>query len=937
MSKASQIKVRGARMHNLKNIDIDIPRDKIIVITGLSGSGKSSLAFDTIYAEGQRRYVESLSPYARQFLGQMDKPSVDSIDGLSPAISIDQKTTSKNPRSTVATVTEIHDYLRLLWARAGCAHCPVCDRVIAAQSTEQIVEQIMDLSLDKFMIAAPLVKDRKGDGKTLFKRLIEEGFVRVLVDGQIYSLDEEINLDKQKRHSISVIVDRLSARAGVRRRLEDACASAVLIGEGLVSLIVENEEEIIFSEAFACPVHGNVLSELEPRVFSFNSPHGACPSCSGLGALPMVDPELIILPSRSINEGALLPWSISDADFWRQLEKALAEHLGISLDTPFKDLPKKAQQGLLFGINDPVEISYERRRGPTRTQTIEFTGLVNDTNRRYQNGSEWTKSRLEQFISPLVCADCKGQRLRPESRAVLVDNLSLPDLAEMSIDDAFEWINNINLEASQQKFAAPIIKEIKDRLAFLIDVGVGYLTLARGSRTLSGGESQRLRLATQIGSALTGVLYVLDEPSIGLHQSDNDRLLSTLISLKNLGNTVLIVEHDEQTMLASDQIIDLGPGAGESGGYLVAQGTAKQIMRNKNSVTGRYLSGKDKLTAPLSRRTGTDWLSLSGAGGHNLKNIDVRFPLNAITTVSGVSGSGKSTLVGETLLPAMERQIMGRATHPLAYKKITGEDKVDKVISVNQSPIGRTPRSNAATYIGLFDIIRDLFSKTKEARARGYKPGRFSFNVKGGRCENCSGGGSLTIQMHFLPDVEVTCPHCEGKRYNKETLEIRWASKTIADILDMPVEEAVVFFDKIPPAKRRLKALSDVGLDYLRLGQSATTLSGGEAQRIKLAAELSKVSTGKTLYILDEPTTGLHFFDVYKLLTALARLCDSGNTIIIIEHNLDVLAFSDWIIDLGPGGGDKGGEIIDQGTPEEIAAGVTATGKHLKQTLSAKI
>lgn len=934
MAKSGKIKVRGARMHNLKGVDVDIPRDKLVVITGLSGSGKSSLAFDTIYAEGQRRYVESLSAYARQFLGQMDKPAVDSIDGLSPAISIDQKTTSRNPRSTVATVTEIHDYLRLLWARAGTAHCHICGKLIAAQSGEQIAEQILEETEEgeKFSVVAPLVRSRKGEYRELFERLRQEGFNRVLVDGQIYLLEEDISLDKRYKHDIAVVVDRLIRRKDMRRRLTDAVETAASLGGGLVAIIREDGSEELFSEAFACPEHGAVLPELEPRIFSFNSPHGACPDCSGLGFLPAVDPELVILPERSLAEGAILPWAESDADFWRQLEQALADHFSVSLDKPFNKLPKKARDGILYGIDEPLEITYERRHGPARTRAIKFRGIVEDTESRYHGGSDWTRSKLEQFIRPAPCKSCDGKRLKPEVCAVTVADTSLPDLSEMSVDDALTWADNLSLPG--QQFAAPIIKEIASRLRFLVDVGVGYLSLDRAAGTLSGGESQRLRLATQIGSALTGVLYVLDEPSIGLHQRDNDRLLATLEKLRDLGNTVLVVEHDEQTMRAADQVIDLGPGAGEDGGYLVAQGTAAQISKKKKSPTGRYLAGYDQIEVPQERRPREAFLSLLGAEGHNLKGIDVRFPLGGISVVSGVSGSGKSTLVGEILLPALKRQLMGQAAHPLPYKKITGQDKLDKVIGVDQAPIGRTPRSNAATYIGLFSVIRDLFAKTPEARSRGYKPGRFSFNVHGGRCETCRGDGVLTIEMHFLPDVEVPCEACNGKRYNKETLEVRYKGKTIADVLEMPVAEARKFFEAITPARRRLDALYDVGLGYLKLGQPATTLSGGEAQRVKLAAELSKVATGKTLYILDEPTTGLHFADVDKLLSVLSRLADAGNTVIIIEHNLDVIKYADWIVDLGPEGGQGGGQLIAEGTPEEIVKQKQSeTGHYLKPLL----
>ena len=926
-------------MHNLRGLDVDVPRDKLVVITGLSGSGKSSLAFDTIYAEGQRRYVESLSAYARQFLGQMDKPAVDSIDGLSPAISIDQKTTSRNPRSTVATVTEIHDYLRLLWARAGVAHCHICNQLIAAQSTDQITEQILEETKqgDKFMLTAPLVRGRKGQYEELLERLRSEGFSRVRVDGQIFLLEEEIKIDKQKRHDISVVVDRLVRREDMRRRLADAVETASLLGEGLVGMVQEDGQEILFSEAFACSEHGAVLPELEPRIFSFNSPHGACEKCSGLGFLPAVDPDLVILPERSIAEGAILPWAQSDADFWRQLEKALVEHFSVSIDTPFKKLPAKVRKGILEGVLEPLDITYERAFGPARSRQIQFKGVVADTERRYSSASEWTKGKLEQFIRLSACSACKGKRLKPQSCAVLVAGTSLPQLSAMSVDDALQWTSALALPEAQKHFAAPIIKEISERLSFLKDVGVGYLSMDRASGTLSGGESQRLRLATQIGSALTGVLYVLDEPSIGLHQRDNDRLIATLERLRDLGNTVLVVEHDEQTMRAADQVIDLGPGAGEDGGRLMAQGTAAQISRVKKSPTGAYLSGRKSISRPSPARQGSGTLEIIGASGHNLKSLDVIFPLGAISAISGVSGSGKSTLVTGTVLPALRRQLMGQASHPLPYKAIKGVEQLDKVIGVDQAPIGRTPRSNAATYIGLFDVIRDLFSKTKESRSRGYKPGRFSFNVQGGRCETGKGDGVLTIEMHFLPDVEVPCEACLGKRYNRETLEVRYKGKTIAEVLEMPVSEACKFFSAITPAKRRLDALDDVGLGYLKLGQPATTLSGGEAQRVKLAAELSKVATGKTLYVLDEPTTGLHFADVDKLLKVLDRLAASGNTVLVIEHNLDVIKCADWVVDLGPEGGQGGGKLIRQGTPQQIAnSKKSQTGLYLRPLLPVK-
>ncbi|MCX6393421.1 MAG: excinuclease ABC subunit UvrA [Solirubrobacterales bacterium] len=941
MAHQDKIVIRGAREHNLRNVDVELPRDALVVITGLSGSGKSSLAFDTIYAEGQRRYVESLSAYARQFLGQMDKPDVDSIEGLSPAISIDQKTTSRNPRSTVGTVTEIYDYLRLLWARIGKPHCHVCGKPITGQSVEQIVDQVLQLDVDtKFMVMAPVVRSRKGEHQNVLDELRGEGFSRVKVDGTVLRLDEEITLDKKLKHDISVVVDRLTMRDDVRRRLSDSLETAAALAEGLVEIEdAETGEVTLYSERFACTEHGPGIAEMEPRVFSFNSPHGACPRCTGLGAQLEVDPDLVVPnPSLSIAEGALAPWAASAADYYAQLTTGLAEKYEVPLDVPWKKLSDEQRDVFLWGTDgEKMDVAYKNRYGRRRRYATRFEGLVPQLKRRHtESDSDMVKDRIEEYMSLVDCPACDGARLRPESRAVTVADRSLDAFTSLSASRALAWVRNIELSDQDRRIARLILKEIEERLRFLDDVGVGYLSLDRGAGTLSGGEAQRIRLATQIGSALVGVLYVLDEPSIGLHQRDNERLIGTLERLRDIGNTVLVVEHDEGTMRAADHVIDMGPGAGEHGGQIVAEGTAVQICRVKTSLTGQYLSGAKQIPYPEKRRKAQGNLTIKGAIEHNLKDVTVKVPLGVMTCVTGVSGSGKSTLVNDILLRSAAAQLNRAKQRPGRHAGITGLEQLDKVIAVDQSPIGRTPRSNPATYIGLFDQVRDLYSRTPDALARGYRPGRFSFNVKGGRCEVCRGDGQLKIEMHFLPDVYVPCEQCDGKRYNRETLEVRYKGKTIADVLAMSCEDALDFFEAIPKIRRRVQALCDVGLDYMRLGQPATTLSGGEAQRIKLAAELSKIATGSTLYVLDEPTTGLHFADIERLLDVLQRLVDSGNSVVVIEHNLDVIRAADWLLDLGPEGGEGGGEIVATGTPETVA-GVTAsyTGGFLKDALAA--
>jgi excinuclease ABC subunit A len=927
MPPSNAIVVSGAREHNLKDVSLTLPRDALVVITGLSGSGKSSLAFDTIYAEGQRRYVESLSAYARQFLGQMDKPDVDSIEGLSPAISIDQKTTSRNPRSTVGTVTEIYDYLRLLWARIGHPHCHICGKPIAGQSAEQIIDQVMELEEGtRFMVLAPLVRGRKGEYGKALEELRAEGFSRAKIDGELRMLEEEIVLDKKFKHDISIVVDRLVMRGDLRKRLADSIETAVALADGMIEIETVPKEGngtvTLYSEKFACPDHGPVIPELEPRIFSFNSPHGACPRCTGLGSQMEIDPDLVVPdPSLSIGEGALAPWAASTSQYYEQITQAIADKYGIDLEAPWESLDDDVQDLFLNGTNgDRIEVSYRNRYGRKRSYATRFEGIVPNLERRYrETDSDLAREKIEEFMSLRPCPACKGARLKPESRAVLVGGVAIHELTSLSVKRALQWLADVQLSDTERHIARLILREIDERLRFLDNVGIGYLSMDRAAATLSGGEAQRIRLATQIGSALVGVLYVLDEPSIGLHQRDNSKLIATLERLRGLGNTVLVVEHDEQTMRAADHLVDLGLGAGEHGGRIVAEGTAEEVSRVEESLTGQFLAGTRTIAVPEKRRTPSGYIEIRGAKQHNLKSVDVKVPLGALTCVTGVSGSGKSTLVNEVLFKAVANRLHRARTRPGAHTAVLGLDALDKIIQVDQSPIGRTPRSNPATYTGLFDVIRDLFSKTQEARARGYKPGRFSFNVKGGRCEVCRGDGQIKIEMHFLPDVYVPCEQCHGKRYNKETLDIRFKGKTIADVLDMPVEEAVVFFEHIPKIRRRLETLNAVGLGYIRLGQPATTLSGGEAQRVKLATELSKVATGNTLYILDEPTTGLHFADVERLLDVLQRLVDQGNSVVVIEHNLDVIKTSDRIIDMGPEGGEDGGEVIATGTPEEVA------------------
>jgi len=933
MPPADQLVVSGAREHNLKDVTIAMPRNALVVITGLSGSGKSSLAFDTIYAEGQRRYVESLSAYARQFLGQMDKPDVDSIEGLSPAISIDQKTTSRNPRSTVGTVTEIYDYLRLLWARVGHPHCPRCGRPIAGQSAEQIIDQVMALEDGtRFMVLAPIVRGRKGEYGRQLDELRAEGFTRVRVDGELRRLDEEIVLDKKYRHNIAVVVDRLVMRSELRKRLADSIETAVSLADGIVEVeLVDGDPDgpsprpitLTFSEKFACLECGISFPELEPRIFSFNAPHGACPRCTGLGSQMVIDPELVVPdPTLSIGEGAIAPWSASASNYYEQLTSAISERYSVDPDVPWQDLPQEQRDFFLYGTNgDKVTVQYRNRFGRRRTYTTGFEGIITNLERRYkETDSDWARERIEEYMSVVPCPECDGARLRPESRAVRVGGLGIHEYVAMSARRALAWIRALELSEQERRIARLVLREIEERLAFLENVGVGYLSMDRAAATLSGGEAQRIRLATQIGSSLVGVLYILDEPSIGLHQRDNEKLIATLERLRDLGNTVLVVEHDEGTMRAADHLIDMGPGAGEHGGYVVAQGTAAEVERVESSATGQFLSGARCIEVPARRRTPSGYVRIEGATQHNLKDVDVDVPLGVFCCVTGVSGSGKSTLVNEVLYKSIANRLHKAKQRPGAHRRITGLDQLDKIIAVDQSPIGRTPRSNPATYIGLFDQIRDLFAKTPEARARGYKAGRFSFNVKGGRCEVCRGDGQIKIEMHFLPDVYVPCEQCHGKRYNRETLEVRFKGKNISEVLEMPIEEALSFFEHIPKIRRRIQTLHDVGLDYMRLGQPATTLSGGEAQRVKLAAELCKVATGRTLYILDEPTTGLHFADIQRLLEVLQTLVDAGNSVVVIEHNLDVIKTADRLIDMGPEGGDEGGLVMGVGTPEEIAA-----------------
>ena len=935
------IKIRGANEHNLKNISVDIPRNELVVLTGLSGSGKSSLAFDTIYAEGQRRYMESLSSYARQFLGQMEKPEVESIEGLSPAISIDQKSTNRNPRSTVGTVTEIYDYMRLLYARIGIPHCPKCGREIHKQTIDQMVDQIMAMpERTKIQLLAPVVRGRKGEHVKVLEQARKSGYMRVRIDGNLYELSEEIKLEKNIKHNIDIIVDRLVVKEGIENRLTDSIETVMSLSNGLMTVDVIGGEPVNFSQSFSCPDCGISIDEVEPRSFSFNNPFGACPECFGLGYKMEFDEDLMIPDkSLSISQGAIvvMGWqSCTDkGSFTRAILDALAEEYHFSLDTPFQDYPKEIHDIIIYGTGGhEVKVRYKSQRGEG-IYDVAFEGLIENVNRRYKETfSEASKAEYETYMRITPCPACKGQRLKKESLAVTVGGLNIYQATNMSIVKFKEFMDGLTLTPIQQTIGASILKEIKARISFLIDVGLDYLSLSRATGTLSGGEAQRIRLATPIGSGLVGVAYILDEPSIGLHQRDNDKLLKTLLHLRDLGNSVLVVEHDEDTMRAADCIVDIGPGAGEHGGQIVAVGTAEEIMKNPESITGAYLSGRLQIPVPDQRRTPTGWITVRGAEENNLKKIDVSFPLGVMTCVTGVSGSGKSSLVNEILYKALAKKLNRARTIPGKHKCIEGVEQLDKIIAIDQSPIGRTPRSNPATYTGVFDLIRDLFASTADAKAKGYNKGRFSFNVKGGRCEACSGDGIIKIEMHFLPDVYVPCEVCGGKRYNRETLEVKYKGKSIYDVLDMTVEDALKFFENVPSITRKIQTLYDVGLGYVRLGQPSTELSGGEAQRIKLATELSKRSTGKTIYILDEPTTGLHFADVHKLIEILRRLSDGGNTVVVIEHNLDVIKTADYIIDIGPEGGDKGGTVIAKGTPEEVAESpVSYTGKYVKKYL----
>lgn len=935
-----KIIIKGARQHNLRNIDVEIPRDKLVVITGLSGSGKSSLAFDTIYAEGQRRYVESLSAYARQFLGQMDKPDVDSIEGLSPAISIDQKTTSRNPRSTVGTITEIYDYLRLLYARIGNPHCPNCGKPISRQTVQQIIDQLLTLAEGtRIQVLAPVVRGRKGEHKKVLESIRREGFVRIRVDGELHEVTDPLNLDKNKKHTIEIVVDRIVIRSDIHSRLTDSVETALQYGEGIVVVDVIGQEELLFSEHFACVDCGISMEELTPRMFSFNSPYGACPECDGLGSKLEIDPDLVVDYDLSLSEGALIPWRSSKSQWLEAILDAVCREYRIDPEQPLKELPPESVDVLLYGIDEAVSFEYTNRQEQTRMYSSVYEGLIPFLNRRYREStSDWARQELEQYMSENTCTACKGRRLRPEVLGVTVGGKNIMEVSALSVRDSLTFFEQLELSEVDLMIGRQIIKEIEERLRFLDNVGLDYLTLDRAAATLSGGEAQRIRLATQIGSSLIGVLYILDEPSIGLHQRDNQRLLDTLKHLRDLGNTLIVVEHDEDTMRAADWIIDIGPGAGAHGGEVVAAGDYDAICASENSLTGQYLSGKKQIPVPkVRRKPNGKSIKVIGAKENNLRNIDVEFPLGVFICVTGVSGSGKSTLVNEILYKQLAHVLYRSTQRAGSHDRIEGIEHIDKVINIDQSPIGRTPRSNPATYTGTFDYIRELFSMTPEAKIRGYKPGRFSFNVKGGRCEACRGDGIIKIEMHFLPDVYVPCEVCKGSRYNRETLEVRYRGKSIADVLNLTVDEAVELFQSIPKIHRKLQTLKDVGLGYIKLGQPATQLSGGEAQRVKLATELSRRSNGKTLYILDEPTTGLHFEDIRKLLEVLQRLVEAGDTVLVIEHNLDVIKCADYIIDLGPEGGERGGMVIAAGTPEEIAANPHSyTGHYLKAVLQAE-
>ncbi|HEV8339165.1 MAG TPA: excinuclease ABC subunit UvrA [bacterium] len=961
-----RIVVRGAREHNLKNVTVEIPRDRFVVLTGISGSGKSSLAFDTIYAEGQRKYVESLSAYARQFLGLMEKPDVDYIEGLSPAVSIDQKGAPRNPRSTVGTVTEIYDYLRLLYARIGQPHCPICGKPISRQSREQIVDRVLLLPEEsRIQVLGPIVRGRKGEYRQLFDDLRRQGFVRVRVDGSVYDLSEEIPLDKNKKHNIEVVVDRIVVRPDVKTRLADSVETALKLGQGIVYVHVlpngegaevrspaskasllagdrpsaprqAGEEMLVFSQQFACPDHGTVLPEIEPRIFSFNSPYGACPTCSGLGFKQEIDPGLVLDRDLSLMDGAVLPWAESTSDYYYELLQSLAAHHKVEMKTPVRKLPKAFIEVLLRGSDEPMRVRYHNKYGALRVYETTFEGVVNQLERRYkETDSEYIREEIERFMTTLPCPECRGARLKPESLAVRLGSMNIAELTALTIRQTQRFFNDLQVTDRERLIAQQVLKEIRSRLGFMVNVGLDYLTLDRNATTLSGGEAQRIRLATQIGSGLMGVLYVLDEPSVGLHQRDNHRLIATLTGLRDLGNTILVVEHDEETIRAADWVVDIGPGAGADGGHIVVSGTPEEIARHPHSITGLYLSGRRRIPIPAERRgAGDESLVIRGAREHNLKDIDVRIPLSLFICVTGVSGSGKSTLIDDILYRAVAHGVYRSRLRAGAHERIDGLDHVDKVIDIDQSPIGRTPRSNPATYTKTFDLIRDLFAQTPDARMRGYKPGRFSFNIRGGRCEACEGDGIVRIEMHFLPDVYVPCEVCKGKRYNRETLEVFFRGRNIAEVLEMSVDDALAFFENVPRIRRKLQTLHDVGLGYVKMGQPATTLSGGEAQRVKLATELARKDTGQTLYILDEPTVGLHFADVERLLQVLHRLVDAGNTVVVIEHNLDVIKTADWIIDLGPEGGELGGEVVAEGTPEEIA-GVkrSYTGQFLRRVL----